>query len=225
MSIKIGLIHTTSNSMQPINDAFRELAPEVKVLNFLDEGLMEDINKRNNITPDMIRQLVDIMNKVEKSGVDGILLACSAFSPHVEDISSLFAVPVVSADISMLEQAIQMGENIGVIATVGAAGPTTERLLKELAVKQSKNIMVNTQVLTEAFSALKSGDIEKHNKLIQEKILELSAYCDVILLAQMSMTRAIEDFGPITTPLLTSPQISVQAILAEVSKYRQRKED
>ncbi|EGO64814.1 aspartate/glutamate racemase family protein [Acetonema longum] len=216
--IKIGLIHTTANSMQPINEAFRELAPEVKVLNFLDEGLMEEINHHTGITPTMVRRLLALLDNAEKAKVDGILLTCSVFSPYVEDIRKFMAAPVLSADMAMLEKAVQMGTKIGVIATVETAGPTSEGLLKAIAKRQQKNITVHTHVLTEAFTALKNGDANLHNKMIQQKALDLAAESDIVLLAQMSMTRAVKDFGPLRVPLLTSPEISVKAILAEIKQ-------
>ncbi len=222
MSIKIGLIHTTINSMQPIIESCREYAPEITVLNFLDEGLMEQINKHGGITPEMIRQLINLIDKAEKSNVDGILLACSAFSPYVADIKKLFAVPVLSADISMLEQAVEMAGRIGIIATVGAAGPTTTCLLKEIAEGRNKKVEIHTAVITEAFTALKNGDTARHDKLIQTKIFELSADCDVIVLAQMSMTRALKNLRQISKPVLTSPEISVKAILAQVAQNKQK---
>lgn len=219
--MKVGLIHTTINSLPPINEAFHELAPDVKVLNFLDEGLMEEINKAS-ITPAMVRRLLVLLDNAEKAGVDGILLACSVFSPYVEEVSKLVAVPVLSADLAMLEKAVQLGEKIGVIATVGAAGPTTEGLLKQIAARQKKTITVNTQVLTEAFMALKNGDAHLHNKMIQEKAVELAADSDVVILAQISMSRAIKGLAPISVPVLTSPEISVRAILTEIDNRSDR---
>lgn len=220
MTIKIGLIHTTMNSVQPILEAFHSHAPQVEVLNFVDEGLVSALNKNNDVTPGMIRRLINLMDKAEESGVDGILLACSAFSPFVADIKDLFSVPVLSADISMLEQAVNMAENIGVIATVAAAGPTTTGLLKDIAKQSNKKIVVHTEVITEAFAALKNGDSAKHNELIHNKILKLSEDCDVIVLAQMSMTRAVADLGQTSKPILTSPEISVKAILAQVTRKK-----
>lgn len=215
--IKIGLIHTTVNSVQPINEAFCELAPDVKLLNFLDEGLMEEINNNTCITPTMVRRLVALLDSAEKAGVDGILLACTVFSPFVEDVSKLVAVPVLSADIAMLEKAVQLGEKLGVIVTFAATGPTTQGLLNQIAAKRQKKIAVNLQAVPEAFSALKKGNADLHNKMIQEKATELAKVSDVVILAQMSMARAIKGFGPIGVPILTSPEISVKAMLTEIN--------
>ncbi|WP_126425389.1 aspartate/glutamate racemase family protein [Brevibacillus marinus] len=215
--VKIGLIHATLNSLQPIVDAFQELSPQVKLLHFMDEGLIDALNETGEVTPPMVRRLIHLVEKAEESGVDGILLTCSSFSPFVNDIRPFFRTPLLAADISMLEEAVERGERIGVIATVAAAGPTTTALLKEIAAERGKTVDVQTAVITDAFAALQAGRPQQHNELIQRKITELAATCDVIVLAQMSMTRAVKGMPPVRVPVLTSPQISAKAILAKVA--------
>jgi Asp/Glu/hydantoin racemase len=213
----IGLVHATINSVQPILEAFKEHAPEVKLLNFMDEGLIDELNETNIVTERMIEQLVLLMKRAESRGVDGILLTCSSFSPYVEGIEDQFSVPVLSADIAMLEQAVEVSNRIGVIATVGAAGPTTTNLLKEISEKKNKTVEIKTNVITEAFTALQNGDISKHNELIRKNILELAEVTDVIILAQMSMCRAVKDWNESPKPVLTSPDISISKILSKIS--------
>lgn len=217
-NIKIGLVHATMNSVQPILEAFKENAPHVNLLNFMDEGLIDELNKTGIVTDEMVDQLVYLMKRAESSGVDEILLTCSSFSTYVEGAKSQFSVPVLSADIAMLEHAISLTNRIGVIATVGAAGPTTTKLLKEISDKQNKQVEINTHVLTEAFTALQQGDADKHNRLIRDKITELSATSDVIILAQMSMCRALKGWDESSKPVLTSPDICINKILHEIKK-------
>lgn len=219
-NIKIGLVHATMNSVQPILEAFKNKAPHVKILNFVDEGLIDELNRTGNVTDEMVDQLVSLMKRAESSGVDGILITCSSFSPYVEGVKSQFSVLVISADIAMLEHAVSLTNRIGVIATVGAAGPTTTKLLKEISDKQNKQVEINTHVLTEAFTALQQGDADKHNRLIRVKITELSATSDVIILAQMSMCRALKGWDESSKPVLTSPDISINKILHEIKKPR-----
>lgn len=214
---KIGLVHATMNSVQPILEAFQQFAPEVHLLNFMDEGLIDELNRTGKVTDIMVEQLVSLMKRAEDSGVDGILLTCSSFSPYVSGVANQFDIPVLSADIAMLEHAIEVGEKLGVIATVGAAGPTTTKLLYEIAEENNRTIEVDTHVLTEAFSALQKGDPNTHNRFIRERITELSKSCDVIILAQMSMCRSLVDWEKPDIPILTSPEISIRRILAKIS--------
>ncbi|MGM7719823.1 aspartate/glutamate racemase family protein [Metabacillus sp. Hm71] len=215
---KIGLIHATMNSVQPILEAFQVHAPQVTLVNFMDESLIFELNETGIVTKSMARRLLNLAEKAAMSGVDGILLTCSSFTPVVADISHLFDVPLLSADLSMLEKAVEIGHRIGVIATVEAAGPTTTTLLKEISSKKQKDIMIKTVMIPEAFYALQNGDRTKHDELIHQKVRELSIDCDTILFAQFSMARALETLDIKTSTILTSPEISVKSIVAEITK-------
>lgn len=217
---RIGLVHATMNSVQPILDAFKVHAPQVTLVNFMDESLIFELNETGIVTKDMSRRLMNLVEKAELSGVDGILLTCSSFTPVVEEISHLFDLPVLSADLSMLEKAVEMGTQIGVIATVEAAGPITTTILKNISIKRKKDISIKTAIIPEAFQALQNGNRTKHDELIHQKVQELAYDCHVILFAQFSMVRALETLDITTTaiPILTSPEISVKSIVAEISK-------
>ncbi|WP_111922772.1 aspartate/glutamate racemase family protein [Priestia endophytica] len=215
---RIGLIHATMNSVPPILEAFREYAPHITLVNFMDESLIFELNETHTVTKDMIRRLMNLAEKAASHGVDGILLTCSSFTPAVAEISHLFDVPMLSADLSMLEQAVETGNRIGVIATVEAAGPTTTKLLEGIAAKHQKNIFIETVVISEAFEALQNRQATTHDELIHQKVEELSSDCDVILFAQFSMARALKTLKVKPKPILTSPEISVKAIVDVVTK-------
>ncbi|MBF6634651.1 MAG: Asp/Glu/hydantoin racemase [Planococcus sp. (in: Bacteria)] len=218
--IKVGLIHATMNSVQPILDAFHKHAPHVTLVNFMDESLIYDLNKIGSVTKEMRRRLLALAGKAESSGVDGILLTCSSFTPVVAEISHLFKVPLLSADMSMLEKAVEMGGRIGIIATVSAAGPTTATLLKGIAEERNKVIETETVIIPEAFDALQNGNRQLHDAFIHQKAEDLSVNCDVIVFAQFSMARAFETLDVKTKPILTSPEISVKSIIAEIEKKK-----
>jgi Asp/Glu/hydantoin racemase len=217
---RIGLIHATMNSVQPILDAFQVHAPQVTLVNFMDESLIFELNETGIVTKSMARRLLNLVEKAVMSGVDGVLLTCSSFTPVVAEIRHLFDVPMLSADLSMLEKAVEMGSRIGVIATVEAAGPTTATMLEKVALQKQKDVMVKTVVIPEAFKALQNGNRTKHDELIHREVQELSNDCDDILFAQFSITRALEtlDITITTIPILTSPEISVKSIVAEIAK-------
>ncbi|MGO4889997.1 aspartate/glutamate racemase family protein [Anaerobacillus sp. MEB173] len=215
---RIGLVHATMNSVQPILKAFNTFAPEVNLLNFMDEGLLAELNETGIITPDMIRRLVYLAGQAEKSKVDAILFTCSSFSPYIPKVSELFNIPVLSSDQSMLELAVENATRIGVIATVEAAGPTTTKLLQEYAEKSNKTVSIQTVVISEAFEAIQNGNIHKHDELIKNEIAKLSVDNEVILLAQFSMARVLDALESRSIPILTSPETSVKTIVELLSK-------
>ena len=54
---RIGLVHATMNSVQPILQAFQTLHPEVDIVNVMDESLIMELNETNKITPSMIQKV------------------------------------------------------------------------------------------------------------------------------------------------------------------------
>jgi len=207
---RIGLIHATMNSVKPILEAFSKLDDDVELINFMDEGLVYELNETNKITNRMLIRLTELAGKAVESRVDAILFTCSSFSPYVSKIAGLIPVPVLSSDESMLKNAIDSERKIIVISTIKKAGPTTQKMLEEYAAAFDKNIDVEIHVLEEAFHALQSGNEEKHDRLIQDKINEQSTQ-DIIVLAQYSMARATEDIDD--DRVLTAPNAGAQAIV------------
>lgn len=216
MNYRIGFIHATPNGIQPMVNALNNHSTQIECLHFLDEGLIDEVNKTGSVSRKLVRRLIKLIEKAEDSKVDGVALSCSSFTPYVPLVEQLFDFPIVSVDYAMLEKGVEIGEKIGVVATVGAAGPTTTNLLYSIANEKEKPVTVYTETLIEASKALKMGDGEKHDHLIQEKVKELSSFCDCIIIAQLSMTRALKDLGPIPIPILTSAETSVSSLLAKL---------
>lgn len=219
--LKIGLIHATMNSFSPISQAFSKYQDEVEIINFMDEGVIFELRETNTITPRMVMRLAELAWKAVESDVDGILFTCSSFTPYVSKIAALMPVPVLSSDISMLEVAIKKGKNIGVIATIEAAGPTTTNMLYDVATKKNKEIDVDTHIIPEAFIALQNDKNEEHDRLILQKVYEIYQENDMTILAQYSMARAFEKItGNAKDKVLTGLSVSAKAIIDQATQSK-----
>lgn len=214
----VGLIHVTLNSVSPINNSFRKYAPKTTVLNFLDEGIIQEVNRSKGITPAILRSFITLLEKAANSNVDGILVCCTVFTPYIEQLSKLFDLPIIANDYEMLRKAVEIGSNIGLIATVETAGPTSEGILNEIAKTKNKTINVKTVVIPKAFELLRNGDGEAHDQLIKEKVDELKITSDVIVLAQLSMISAAKNIQQKTVPILTSNIVGMDSILKLIVK-------
>jgi Asp/Glu/hydantoin racemase len=215
MSWRIGLVHATLAAVHPMVAAFQRLAPEVTLLHFLDEGLLPQA-ERAGLTPAVVGEVERLVARAVASRVDGVLLTCSTFSPVAPALQARCAVPLASVDEAMLRLALGQGSRIGVVATVGPAGPTTAALLQAYAAESGRTIEASVQVVPEAFAALKAGDGARHDALVRERIALLAPTCDVIVLAQISMARALDGAPTFPCPVLASPETSVRAILARL---------
>ena len=218
---KIGLIHATLNSIEPLINAFEKNFPQVETINFLDEGLLIELNRHGQLTENLIDRISELLQKAINTGVDGILLSCSSYSPAITKLRKRFPeVPVENVDDEMILEAIKKGKKIGVVATVAAAGPTTQKTVLEKAKLLNKDVEVFVETNIEAFTALNDKEYDKHDILISELVNKLinEKNIDVVILAQLSMARAKNKLQNVEIPILTSPEISSRAIVDKVIK-------
>lgn len=207
---RIGLIHATMNSVQPILQAFSTMDEDIELVSFMDEGLIYELNETNTITNRMLIRLTELAGKAMESNVDAILFTCSSFSPYISKISKLFPLPVLSSDESMLKKAINNSNKIIVISTIKKAGPTTKEMLEKLSDKYEKNIEVEVHILEDAFDALQNGNPKKHDQIILKKIEEQSPQHSIVL-AQYSMARAVVDEN--LEKVFTGPGAGAESII------------
>lgn len=215
MNARIGLVHATLAAVEPMAAAFRREAPEVALLHFLDEGLLPLVG-REGLSPGAVAALAHLVDRAIASSVDAVLLTCSSYSPAVPALREKCARPVVGIDEAMLRQAVAAGPRIAVVATVPSAGPTTEKLLLACAAEAGREIEVQVALVGDAFAALQRGDAATHDERVRACVAALVPACDVIVLAQISMARAVADASDFGKPVLTSPRSSVRAVLARI---------
>jgi Asp/Glu/hydantoin racemase len=118
-------------------------------------------------------------------GSDAILFTCSAFGTCIEAVAAQHAsIPVLKPNEAMIDDAVALGQRIGLVATFG---PTLISMPPEFP----KQVVLDTALAEGALAALNAGDGELHDKLIAQAAAELAAKgCRVIALAQFSMVRA-----------------------------------
>lgn len=212
--MKVGLIHTTLNSVEPSNAAFREIDSGIEIVNYLNEGIMPEL-RSTGANSRIMSEMMQLAWAAERAGCQGIMLNCSLMSPYAADMARLVNIPLISADIAMLEYVVAKASTVAVVATVAKAGPTTAGLLQDLAARQGKKIDVEAKIAEGAFEALNNGDEESHNQIIQESARAYDGKVDLIVFAQISMVRALEGLR-LRTQVVTSPQISAKTLLERI---------
>jgi len=201
----VGLIHATSLAIPPVREAFERLAPELRVLNLLDEALLTVLEADGSIGPRAVDRMARVVSLVRDADVGVIQLTCSAYSPLVPTLRQLAPVPVLAIDDVLVETAVERGRRIGLISTQ----PLTEKALRAAAERAGREIELESIVYRDAFVALGRGDGAEHDRLLGEKIAAF-ADRDVIVLGQASMAR-VEPTLPadLAAKVLTSPTLAV----------------
>jgi Asp/Glu/hydantoin racemase len=215
----LALIHTTPVVIPTTNAVSQLLMPSVRIVNYLDDAIVGDIFKANEITDGVRHRLCHLGRAAADANADAILVTCSSISETVSDIAEASCLPVYKIDEAMAEEAVRVGTRIGVIATLPTTMEPTCRLVASKAAAAGKRIELHKDLEHEAYKQLSQGNSTAHDRILREALRKLSPIVDVIVLAQASMARLL-DAGDVTlsVPVLASPRpgfARVQAKLRE----------
>ena len=159
-----------------------------------------------------VRVVADCQFMVAPAGADYILVTCSSIGPAVETAATLTGVPVLRVDQPMVDKAVEMGTKIGVVATLPTTLEPTSDLVRRRAMLTGKEIELTSRLCEGAFDALMGGNPEIHDEKVATALKELARDMDVILLAQASMARVVDQLSEEDkkVPIITSPDLAVQ---------------
>jgi Asp/Glu/hydantoin racemase len=188
--MRIVLIHAVQLAVQPILDAFTRGWPEAETVNLLDDSLSRDLEAEGELTQSMMRRMSELMRYGIDIGAQGILFTCSAFGDAIEAARAKANIPVLKPNEAMFEKAMEAGGRIGLLATFQPSIPSMEEEFHRMVGERGKSITLESVWVQKAMEALKSGDVQTHDRLIARAAQQLSS-CDVIMLAQFSTARAL----------------------------------
>ncbi|RRV10798.1 arylsulfatase [Pseudomonas sp. v388] len=214
---RIFLIHATDVSISPINDAFRSLWPEARLMNLWDDSLSIDIAAAGGLTDSLRRRIHDLAAYAFAADADAVLYTCSAFTDAMEVCRQRYAKPVLKPNEAMVAEAVSLGSRIAALTTfIPAVGPILDDFTAHAA-SVGKSVDVTPVLCEGALQALKRGDAVEHNRIIRETAAALTGY-DVVCFAQFSMTQAASEVRSVFKgPVLTTPESAVlhlKALLA-----------
>lgn len=209
----LALIHTGTFLPQVFKELCKEVMPDVKVFNIVDESLINNTIAANQLTASTSRRLAHYLESAEEAGADAIMVTCSSIGPAVEAARPFVNIPVLRVDEPMAAQAVQIGKKIGVIATLSTTLNPTVNLIKAQAEKAGREIEIVEHLCEGAFQAVVAGDTGTHDKAVTVGLKKLMDQVDVIVLAQASMARVADALPEAEkkVPILASPRLGVEA--------------
>ncbi len=219
MAKTLALLHTSATLVpvfQALTDQYLS-GKGLKIFNISDDSLIKNTIERGALTPDTSRRVINYIAGAEEAGADFILVTCSSIGPAVEMAAQLTSVPVLRVDQPMADLAVQMGQRIGVVATLPTTlGPTSD-LVRRRAIAAGKEIDLVSRLCEGAFEALMNGRPEEHDAKVAAVLKALGQEVDVILLAQASMARVVGQLPEADkkVPIITSPELAIRH-LAEI---------
>lgn len=221
MKKKLVLLSTGVGVVDAVAALVRTRAPELEIINIVDDSIVSTISRNGNrVPPNIASRITDYCRHAEDAGADAVLVTCSSISEIVDLARPMVSIPVFKIDEPMAEHAVKRARtSIGVVATLQTTLQPTTRLLKSKIEKSGKSIALNPMLAEGAFEALQLGQPEQHDTIVLQAIESLLTTCDVVVLAQASMARAAAKLrGADATRVLTSPQLGVETALAQLAR-------
>lgn len=213
---KIGLIHTSATLVPVFQQLFNEKSVQAELFNIVDDSLIKDVIEKGRLEDKTAQRVINYVASAEDAGADLILVTCSSIGRAVEQAAEKAGVPVLRVDQPMADRAVAEGKRIGVVATLPTTLEPTSDLVLRRAKKAGKEVELTSRLCEGAFEALMGGDATKHDEMVMQAIRELSEQVDVILLAQASMARAVNQMPETErkVPIFSSPGIAVEHLAA-----------
>jgi len=212
------VVHTGPATVQPIKQQFQEILPEVRVINIMDDSLLNDVMAAGHLTEAVTGRIFSYMQLGQQMGAAALLNACSSVGEAASAARAAISIPLIKIDEVMAEQAVAAGPRIGVVATVRTTLEPTVRLIKAKAAAAGRAIEVTEALAEGGFQALLDGKPEQHDDIVERTIRSVAEKVDVIVLAQVSMARLAPALGGMKVPVLSSPHSGVQAVRAALAK-------
>ena len=184
---RLGLIHASRASIDPVAEFYLREAPAWRPVNLLDEGVMGDLRARE--WPRAVSRLREMIGEAASLyGIETALVTCSALGPaEMAAIREGLEIRVIKIDEPMLERAaLESAGRVGLVATFASTVETSTAWLRHF--RPSIGIEVGCD--TGALEALLAGDREEHDRRLVATAEEVAARgVDILVLAQVSMAR------------------------------------
>lgn len=207
----LALIHTSA-TLEPV---FAKLCADkdlpVDLLHIADDTLIRDVIAEGQLTETTSQRVRDHIAAAQRANADYIMVTCSSIGPAAESANGNGPAPILRVDQPMADQAVRLGNRVGVIATLATTLVPTADLIRRRAAEKGKDIQITAQLCHGAFEALMAGNVAEHDAAVLKAIREISTSVDVVVLAQASTARIVEQIpkGELSVPILASPPIAV----------------
>ncbi len=217
---RIALIHATPLAVQPVAEAFKQLWPQARLANFLDDSLAPDLAEAGSLNATMITRFIGLAQYAKTYGANAILFTCSAFGPAIDEARQAVGLPTLKPNEAMFDEALDLCERLGGPRRIGLLttfAPSSISMREELlaAIRlRGLDVQVDGACADGAMAIYNAGDAATHDRMIFDSARALAA-CDVVVLGQFSMARAQKGVADVVgKPVLTSPESAVRRLKA-----------
>jgi Asp/Glu/hydantoin racemase len=210
------LLHSLSSIIETANEVVRKFDSSVEIIHLLDETIWHELRETGELHPGIKRRVCFYAFIAQEADAGALLTTCSSLSPCFDIAQRLVDVPLIRLDLPVIERAIDIGSNVGLVATAQSTIQPYIDLVGKVAEEKGVKAIPIDLFCANALDALKNNEIEKHDKIVIDTIKKGIAHAgmDVIVLCQASLHRVLPQLeGSIDLPLLSALPLAVESAL------------
>lgn len=213
---RLALIHTVPALVERFRPLVEKALPGWEQIAHVDESLLAETVREGRLTAVTQARLAAQVHAAAGEA-DAVLVTCSTLGEAVDALRAELAVPLFRIDRGMAEEAVRRGSRIGVLATLPTTLGPTGRLIRTTAAAAGREVTLSERLCAGAFAHLARGEREEHDLLVREAFDELAPRVDILVLAQASMASALPASRGDAIAVLTSPELGIAAVAAQLS--------
>ncbi|KFC03778.1 hypothetical protein GTGU_03275 [Trabulsiella guamensis ATCC 49490] len=211
---KIAMLHTSAATLAMMQQLIADIMPQAEVMHLVEESMIKQVMKAGGVTPAISARIAGYIQIAEKADCEIFMTACSSIGTAVEQCQFMTSLQLTRIDCAMVENAIQQGQRIAVLATVATTLKPTLSYVQRKVQESGKPREIVPVLMEDAFHALLAGDMATHDRIVSEGLKNAFASADVIMLAQASMARVLQQLPTPPVPVLTSPESGIRWLKA-----------
>lgn len=193
----IGILHTIPQSIPPLKKAFDKYAG-VQVLHYMDSGIVKQVAEDGALDNETQRRFMEAARHAAGEA-DVLVIACTLCCRYAAHAASVLGIPVLEADLPMLQAAASRYRRIGIVCTKETIG-----------IQCRDKIALRLNSAAETLVRVASAD-QTEIRSVCEELERLRV--DVVVLAQLSLADAKEYLSDLRCPVYTSPDFLAEAAI------------
>ena len=212
--MKLIFLHTSPVHIETFERLLRDSGAAVQAQHLVHENLLEEA-RQTGLTDELQTRVSSIIAAAADAG-DVVLCTCSTIGGCAEAMNGATGPHVLRVDRAMARRAVELGEHILICAALRSTLAPTQALIAAEAQAAHKTVQQTLLLCAPAWALFEAGDLDGYHRCIADALHDYWAagnQPNVIVLAQASMAGAAHYCMDIPVPILSSPQLGVNAAL------------
>jgi len=227
MPPQLALLHTSPLHVETFGRLLAAAAPQLPVQHVVDETLLADAQRLGADEPTLVRRVQQAMAAAAAAqGASLVVCTCSTIGAAAERMPTGGRFTAARIDRAMADQAVTRGPRILLVAALQSTLVPTQQLIEQSAVRLGRPVQIERLWVPGAWAFFESGDRTAYVDSVVQAVRGVVGRAagadgrlarqpaDVVVLAQASMAAAAEALQDLAVPVLSSPSLGVQAIVA-----------